>query len=209
MLHVYTAATPNGLKIPLALEALGLDYTVHAIDLGKGEQKDAAFLALNPNGKIPALHDTEGPEGPITVFESGAILLYLGERYPGLLPTQPNARMAAIAWTFFQCAGVGPMFGQLGHFRVFASERVPYAEARYAAEAERLLTVLEGQLAQHAWIAGAAMTIADIAHFGWIDLAEGFLKLSLTPYPHVKAWCTRLRDQPFVARAKARNGWHA
>lgn len=209
MLHVYTAATPNGLKIPLALEALGLDYTVHAIDLGKGEQKDAAFLALNPNGKIPALHDTEGPEGPITVFESGAILLYLGERYPGLLPTQPNARMAAIAWTFFQCAGVGPMFGQLGHFRVFASERVPYAEARYAAEAERLLTVLEGQLAQHAWIAGAAMTIADIAHFGWIDLAEDFLKLSLTPYPHVKAWCTRLRDQPFVARAKARNGWHA
>jgi GST-like protein len=209
LLHVYTAATPNGLKIPLALEELGLDYTVHSLDLGKGDQRDASFLALNPNGKIPALHDTDGPGGPITVFESGAILLYLGERFPGLLPTKPAERMAAIAWTFFQCAGVGPMFGQLGHFRVFAGERVPYAEARYAAEAERLLSVLDGQLAQHPWIAGDTLTIADVAHFGWLDLAEGFLKLSLEPYTHVRAWLTRFRERPSVARAKARNGWHA
>lgn len=209
MLHVYTAATPNGLKIPLALEELGLTYTVHKVDLGKGEQRDPAFLALNPNGKIPALHDTDGPEGPITVFESGAILLYLAERYPGLLPAAPAERMAAIAWTFFQCAGVGPMFGQLGHFRVFASERIPYAEARYAAEAERLLSVLDAQLAQHTWIAGEALTIADIAHFGWLDLAEGFLKLSLAPYPNVRAWLSRWRERASVDRAKARNGWHA
>jgi GST-like protein len=171
-LQLYSLPTPNGVKVSIALEEIGLPYEPHAIDIGKNESWTPEFLSLNPNGKIPAIIDPDGPGGkPLGLFESGAILLYLGEKTGKLLPSDPARRYETIQWVFFQMAFIGPMFGQVGFFHKFAGKAYEDKRPRdrYAAEARRLLGVVERQLAAQAWIAGDGYTVADIATFPWIN----------------------------------------
>ncbi|XXX71923.1 glutathione S-transferase N-terminal domain-containing protein [Sorangium sp. So ce134] len=196
MIDLYTSTTPNGRKATIMLEELGVPYTVHHLDLSKGEQKTPEFLAINPNGKIPALVDDDGTHGKVTVFESGAILIYLAEREGKLLPKEGPARYEALAWLMFQMGGVGPMFGQAGFFK-HAKEQVPLAIDRYFGEARRLLEVLEGRLAQASYLAGE-YSIADIATYPWV--ASGTAYLGLETGPHVSAWLARVGERPAVKR---------
>ncbi|MFL6691583.1 MAG: glutathione S-transferase N-terminal domain-containing protein [Ramlibacter sp.] len=176
-LQLYSLPTPNGVKVSIALEETGLPYEVHRVDFGQNEQTSPAFLSLNPNNKIPAIIDPDGPGGqPLTLFESGAILLYLAEKTGQLLPRDPAGRWHATQWLMFQMGGIGPMFGQVGFFHKFAGKDFEDKRPRdrYVAEAHRLLGVLDQQLASHAWIAGDDYTIADIATFPWIRGLVGF-----------------------------------
>jgi GST-like protein len=199
MIDVYTANTPNGVKVPIALEELGVPYRVHRIDLGAGEQKRPDFLRLNPNGRIPVIVDPEGPGGaPLSVFESGAILWYLAEKHPGLMPTDPVERMRALEYTFFQVGGVGPMFGQAGWFLRHA-QPMPLAIERYQSEARRLTAVLEPRLVTEPWLAGGTYSVADIMNFGWLRSA-GYAGVRLDEFPAVDAWVERIAARPAVQR---------
>ncbi|ABW26267.1 glutathione S-transferase N-terminal domain-containing protein [Acaryochloris marina] len=198
MIHLYTYTTPNGRKPAILLEELGLPYTLHKVDLGKGEQFSPEFVALNPNSKIPAIKDEDTG---VTVFESGAILIYLAEKTEKLLPTDAASRAQVMAWLMFQMAGVGPMFGQLGHFRRSAPEPIEYAINRYEQEALRLVKVLNRQLQERDFIAGE-YSIADIATYPWVAAYE-YVGLSLDPFPHVQAWLERVGQRPAVQTGMA------
>lgn len=206
MIELYTHATPNGHKVSILLEELGLPYRLHLVDLAKNEQMAPAFLAINPNNKIPAIVDDDGPGGqPITVWESGAILVYLAEKTgSALLPTSPRERYATLQWLMFQMAGVGPMFGQAGHFTLYTKETVPYGVERYTNEAKRLLGVMDGQLGRHRHIAGDAYSIADIAIFPWTNSALRIPTIgSLDAWPNVVRWRADLNARPAVQRGLA------
>jgi len=195
MIDLYTFTTPNGQKPAILLEELQLPYAIHKIDIGKGEQFSEAYVALNPNSKIPAIRDRDTD---ISVFESGAILIYLAEKTGSLLPSEPGDRARVIEWLMFQMASVGPMFGQFGHFRNFAPENVPYAIARYEKETHRLFGVLERHLSSADYLAGD-YSIADIATYPWVAAAVSpYLSVSLEEFPHVKRWVEQVGDRPAV-----------
>lgn len=207
MIELYTHATPNGHKVSILLEELSLPYRLHLVDLTRNEQFTPEFLTINPNGKIPAIVDPDGPGGrPITVWESGAILIYLAERTGSdLLPRAGAERYATLQWLMFQVAGVGPMMGQAGHFTLYATERVPYGIGRYVKESRRLLGVMERQLAAHPWLAGERYSIADIATFPWTNSAlriPGLAAASgeLDDWPNVVRWRRALLGRPAVQR---------
>lgn len=204
MITLYTAGTPNGRKVSIMLEETGLPYEVERIDIGKGDQFTPEFLAVNPNNKIPAIIDADGPGGaPLTLFESGAILIYLADKAASpLLPAEPRARYTVIQWLMFQMGGVGPMLGQCHHFRRFAPEQVPYAIDRYSKETQRLYGVMDGQLGKHEFLAGDAYSIADIATFPWVDRHE-WQGIDLDDYPNVARWYDALAERPAVARGMA------
>jgi GSH-dependent disulfide-bond oxidoreductase len=199
-IEVWTWPTPNGHKVHIALEELGLPYRVVPIDIGAGEQFRPEFLAITPNHRIPAIVDPEGPGGkPLALFESGAILIYLAEKAGSLIPADPAARYACLQWLMFQMGGVGPMFGQYGHFHTYAPERLPYAMDRYAKEVVRLHRVLEKRLEQAPYLAGEAYSIADIATFPWIRLPER-RGIDLSAFPAVQRWHDRIAARPAVQR---------
>ena len=207
MIHLYSLATPNGQKVSVALEELGLIYTPHTINILKGEQFSPDFVALNPNSKVPVLVDKQGPkEESLTIVESGAILLYLAEKTGGLMSTDPVLRLETIQWVFFQMANIGPMFGQFGHFFKYAKERCldPYPLERYTTEAKRLLTLLDVRLANREWVVGDAYSIADIAIFPWVDCLGQFYnaaeELQLSEYYNVQEWLERCLSRPAVKR---------
>jgi GST-like protein len=183
------------------LEECALPYTVHAVNIGKGEQFAPDYLAINPNGKIPSLVDSEGPEGPIALFESGAILIYLAEKSGKLIPANTRGRLLALQWLMFQMGGVGPMFGQAHHFIRFAPERVPYATERYRKETHRLYGVLETRLGKAPYLAGE-YSIADIATFPWVARHE-WHEVDLARYPAVKRWFDEISARPAVSRGMA------
>lgn len=202
-IQLYSFATPNGVKVSIALEELGLPYEPHRVHIGEDDQKTAEFLSLNPNGKIPAIIDPHGPgDAPLGLFESGAILQYLAEKTGKLLPGDPARRIETLQWVYFQMGGVGPMFGQFGHFYKFAADKVtdPYPVERYANETRRLLGVLEGRLGERNWIMGDDYTIADVAIFPWVrtlDLFYGAADyLKLNEFPSVRAWLERCMERP-------------
>jgi GST-like protein len=169
MIEVYSWATPNGHKVHIMLEECGLPYRVHAIDIGAGEQFDPNFLAISPNNKIPAIVDTEGPDGqPLSLFESGAILMYLAGKTGRFMPDSPRGKLEVLQWLMFQMGGVGPMLGQAHHFRIYAPQSIPYAIDRYTNEAKRLYGVMNNRLAKSKYIAGADYSIADMAIFPWL-----------------------------------------
>lgn len=202
-IDLYYWPTPNGRKIPIMLEECGLDYRVVPVALPKGEQREASFRALNPNGKMPVLVDHAAPEGPLTVFESGAILLYLAEKAGRFLPADPTRRWAAVQWLMWQMAGLGPMAGQLWHFDLQAPDAVPYARARYRAETKRLLDVMEGALATRPYLAGE-YSVADMAAWPWVDKAVELLGGdSGEPRPHLERWRAEIAARPAVVRAEA------
>ncbi|MBA4741152.1 MAG: glutathione S-transferase N-terminal domain-containing protein [Azoarcus sp.] len=200
MITLYTWSTPNGRKVSIALEELGLDYDVKSIDITKGEQHAAEFLAISPNNKIPAIVDDDGPEGrPIALFESGAILIYLAEKLGRLLPTSARERLDVLQWLMMQMGSVGPMMGQAHHFLRFAPEDVPYAKKRYSDETRRIYGVLDRRLAEHEWLAAGEYTIADIATFPWIARHE-WQQVALEDFPNVKRWFDAIAARPAVAR---------
>ena len=198
-LQLYSLPTPNGVKVSIMLEEIGLAYEVHLVDFNKNDQKTPEFLSLNPNGKIPAILDPNGPGGkPLGLFESGAILQYLAEKSGKLLPADPARRYETIAWVFFQMGGVGPMFGQVHHFLRAAKEPVPYAIERYAKEKDRLYGVLDARLSAHEYLADE-YSIADIATYPWVARYE-WHKTNLADFPHVKRWFDAISARPAVRR---------
>lgn len=199
MISLYTAATPNGWKASIALEELALPYETRALDLMQGDQKDAAYLAINPNGRIPAIVDHD--EDDFAVFESGAVLMYLAEKTGRLLPTERKARSRVIQWLMFQMGGVGPMMGQANVFFRYTPEKIPYAIERYQRESRRLFEVLDGQLAEREWLAGD-YSIADIANYAWVH-TYSWSGVSVEGLPHLKAWLERIRYRPAVQRGLA------
>jgi GST-like protein len=206
-LQLYSLPTPNGVKVSIMLEEIGLAYEPHMIDIGQNETWTPEFLSLNPNGKIPAIIDPDGPDGkPIGLFESGAILVYLAEKTGKFLPNDPAQRYETLAWVFFQMAAIGPMFGQVGFFHKFAGREYEDKRPRdrYVAESKRLLGVLENRLADRDWIMGEAYTIADIATLGWVRNLVGFYDAGdLVDYAslkHVPAWLERGLARPAVQR---------
>ncbi len=202
MIELYYWPTPNGWKITILLEELGLDYKVIPVNILKGEQYTPEFIALNPNNKIPVLVDSDGADGaPVTLFESGAIMLYLAEKTGRFFADTTRGKYDVLQWLMFQMGGVGPFFGQANHFNHYASEQVPYAIARYNNEAARLLRVMDTQLEGQEWIAGG-YSIADMALFGWTrDYAKEAAVLE--PYANVGAWFERLLARPAVQRGLA------
>ena len=199
MIDLYTWTTPNGRKVSIMLEETGLDYTVHPIDIMKGDQHQPDFLTISPNNKIPAIVDPDGPGGaPIALFESAAILIYLAEKAGTLLPTEPRARYRVMEWLMFQMGGVGPMFGQAHHFRRFAKEKIPYAIDRYSNETRRLYGVLDKRLGDHEFLAGD-YSIADIATFPWCARHE-WQGVDLAEFPKLKRWYDVLAARPAVDR---------
>ena len=206
-LQLYSLPTPNGVKVSIMLEEIGLPYEIHAINIGKNESHEPAFLSLNPNGKIPAIIDPDGPGGkPLGLFESGAILLYLGEKTGQLLPADPARRYETIQWVFFQMAFVGPMFGQVGYFYKFAGREIEDKRPlnRYRDEAKRLLGVLDTRLAGRQWIMDDEYTIADISLLGWVRNLIGFYGArDLVDYDalsDVPAWLERCLARSAVQR---------
>jgi len=203
MIDLYTWPTPNGHKVHIALEELGLSYAVHPINIGQGDQFTEEFLRISPNNKIPALIDTEGPGGePISVFESGAILMYLAEKTGELMPSGPRGRIETLEWLMFQMGGLGPMLGQAHHFRQYAPETIDYAVNRYTNEAARLYGVLDRRLADREWLAGEMYSIADIACFPWIRPFENQGQV-LEDFPHLKRWFDAIAARPAVERGVA------
>ena len=204
MIDLYTWGTPNGRKASIMLEELGLDYRVHAIDIHENHQFSPEYLEVNPNSKIPAIIDPDGPGGePITVFESGAILIYLAEKTASpLLPADPRGRYQTLQWLMFQMGGVGPMFGQANHFRMFAKQDVPYAKERYTKEAHRLYKVMDTRLGDTPYLAGADYTIADIATYPWVDRWE-WHGIELDDHPNLARWYDELAERPAVVKGMA------
>ena len=199
MIDLYTWPTPNGHKVHIMLEEVGLEYNVIPIDINAGDQFDPEFLKISPNNKMPAMVDPDGPGGtPYALFESGAILMYLAEKTGRLLPTETRARYDVIKWLMFQMGHIGPMLGQAHHFRTYAPEQIPYAVDRYTNEAHRLYNVLDGRLAEAEYLAGA-YSIADIATFPWIRSYERQGQ-DLDDFPHVKRWFEAIAARPAVER---------
>jgi GST-like protein len=200
MIDLYFAATPNGLKAKLFLEEAQLPYRVLPVSLSKGEQFQPEFLAISPNNKIPAIvdHEPVGGGAPITLFESGAIMLYLAEKTGQLIPTDPHGRAEVLQWLFWQMAGLGPMAGQIGHFNIYAPEKVPYAIDRYTRETSRLYGVLNQRLADRTFIAGS-FSIADIACYPWIVPHEAHGQ-NLDAFGHLKRWFETMAMRPATVR---------
>jgi len=199
MITLYTWGTPNGRKVSIMLEECGLPYRVQTVDITKGEQFRPEFTAINPNSKIPALVDPDGPDGrPISLFESGAILLYLAAKTGKFLPESERGKYEAMQWLMFQMAGVGPMFGQTHHFLRFAPEQIPYTIKRYTTETARLYGVLDKRLARTEYLAGE-YSIADIATFPWVDRHE-WQNIDLVEFPHVRRWHAAIAARPGVRR---------
>lgn len=200
MITLYTWGTPNGRKISIALEELGLAYEVKPVDINGGAQFATDFLALNPNHKIPVIVDRDGPDGlPITLIESGAILIYLAEKSGRLLPAAARERYEALQWLMFQMGSVGPMLGQAHHFLRFAPDVIPYAIDRYSKEAARIYGVLNTRLSARDWLAGSEYSIADIATFPWLARHE-WQGIDLARYPQVKRWYEAVAARPAVQR---------
>lgn len=203
MIDLYTWPTPNGWKIHIMLEECGLEYQPHTIDIGKGEQHQPEFLAISPNNRIPAIVDQDGPGGkPISVFESGAILLYLAEKSGKFYSANLRDQTEINQWLMWQMGGIGPMLGQNHHFVKYAPEQIPYAQNRYIKETARLYGVADRQLAQNEYLAGDQYTIADIACYGWMSLWEG-QKQDIKDFPNVSRWLSALADRPGVQRGMA------
>lgn len=200
MLDIYAFATPNSIKVPIALEEMGLDYTLHPINVRRGEQKAPDFITLNPNAKVPVLVDSDGPGGRFVLTESAAILVYLAEKTGKLLPAAGEARARVFEQLFFHASGLGPAFGQAGFFRRSTAEPQPIAIERFSGEARRTLGLLDGLLASQPFVAGEAFTIADIAHFGWL-WRRAFAGVELDATPHVARWYAALESRPAVVRA--------
>jgi len=198
MIDLYYCPTPNCQKIAIALEELGLAYQVHPIDITGGDQNTAAYQAICPNRKVPAIVDPQGPEGPLTLWESGAILTYLADKTGTLLPHDPAARATAMQWLFWQTSYLGPMMGQLHHFVQYAPEKIDYAIKRYGDEAERLRQLLDAHLAGRDFIAGD-YSIADIACLPWLHMFR-FKYPHPRPYPNLEAWINRLLARPAVQK---------
>jgi len=210
VIQLYSLPTPNGVKASIALEELGLAYEPHLIDIGKDESWTPDYLSLNPNGKIPAIIDPDGPGGkPMGLFESGAILVYLADKTGKLMPTDPAQRYQALQWIFFQMAAVGPMFGQLGFFHCFAGREYEDKRPRdrYVAETRRLLRVLDDRLASRAFMMGEDYSMVDISLLGWVRNLIGFYEArEITDYDslkHVPAWLDRCLERPAVQRGVA------
>jgi GSH-dependent disulfide-bond oxidoreductase len=198
MIDFYTFTTPNGRKVSIMLEELGLPYNTHVIDIRKGDQFTPEFVAINPNSKIPAIVDQDTG---LAVFESGAILIYLAEKTGQFLPTETKARFQVLEWLMLQMGSIGPMFGQLNHFRIYAPEHIPYAINRYETETLRLYSVLDKQLSEHEFICGD-YSIADMAIYPWVAIYE-FQKLTLDQHPHLKRWVEAIAQRPAVQRGMA------
>jgi GSH-dependent disulfide-bond oxidoreductase len=200
MIELYSWPTPNGHKVHIMLEECGLPYAVHAVDIGAGDQFRPEFLAISPNNKMPAIIDPDGPDGaPISLFESGAILLYLAGKTGRFLPNSVWGKYETLQWLMFQMGGVGPMLGQAHHFRNYASESIPYAIDRYTNEANRLYGVLDRQLANHDYVAGNTYTIADMAIWPWLRTPAN-QGVDIDAYPNVKAWFEAIGNRPAVQR---------
>lgn len=204
MIDVYSWATPNGHKVHIMLEECGLrlgrDWRAIPVDIGKGEQFKPEFLAISPNNKIPALVDPHGPDGkPISLFESGAILLYLAAKTGRMLPRSDRARFEVLQWLMFQMGGVGPMLGQAHHFRIYAPEKIDYPIQRYTQEAKRLYGVMDRRLQTSPWLGGKSYSVADIAVFPWLRSWQN-QGIDWADHPHVKAWFDRIAQRPAVQR---------
>jgi GSH-dependent disulfide-bond oxidoreductase len=201
LIELYTAPTPNGWKITIMLEECGLAYRPHWLNLGRGDQFDPEFLKLSPNNRIPAIVDTAPPDAgaPLSVFETGAILIYLAEKTGRFLPSELRARKAVLEWLMWQMSGLGPMLGQHGHFKLYAPERIAYATERYRKEALRLYGVLDRQIAVSGYVAGADYTIADMAVFPWVQTYKA-QEIDLSAFPHVRAWYEKLKQRPGLRR---------
>lgn len=199
MIDLYTWTTPNGRKVSIMLEELGLPYRVHAINIGKGDQFKPAYVALNPNSKIPTLVDPDGPDGKsYAIMESGAILVYLAGKSGKLLPASARGKYDVLQWLMFQMGGVGPIFGQVHHFIRAAKESDPYSIQRYLKETRRLYAVLDARLKDHDYLAGG-YSIADIATYPWVARYE-WHKTSLAEFPHVKRWFDAISKRPAVQK---------
>ena len=201
MIDLYSWATPNGHKIHIMLEECRLSYAVHPIDIGAGAQFDLDFLAISPNNKMPAIVDTDGPDGkPIALFESGAILVYLAAKTGRLMPRSDRGKYQVLQWLMWQMGGFGPMLGQAHHFRIYADAKIDYAIERYTNEARRLYGVLEGQLARTgAYVAGRQYTIADIAIFPWARVHTNH-GVDFAEFPNVARWFDSVSARPAVQR---------
>ena len=200
MIEVYSWATPNGHKVHIMLEECGLAYRTIPVDIGEGDQFKPDFLAISPNNKIPAIVDPDGPDGqPISLFESGAILLYLAGKTGKLLPDSTRARYEVLQWLMFQMASVGPMLGQAHHFRVYAPQKFDYAIDRYTNEARRLYTVMNSRLAQSRYIGGKDYSIADIAIYPWLRSWKN-QGIDWNDHPHLKGWFDEISKRPAVMR---------
>ncbi|MBY4895792.1 glutathione binding-like protein [Cupriavidus sp. AU9028] len=201
MIDVYSWPTPNGHKVHIMLEECGLEYRVHPINIGAGDQFGEDFLKISPNNKIPAIVDSDGPDGePISLFESGAILVYLAGKTGLFLPEDVRGKYEALQWLMFQMGGVGPMLGQAHHFRIYAPEKIDYAINRYTNEARRLYGVIDKRLSQQRWLAGDQYTIADIATFPWLRSWQN-QGVELDDYPALKRWFDNIATRPAVQRA--------
>ncbi|MGQ0510108.1 MAG: glutathione S-transferase N-terminal domain-containing protein [Betaproteobacteria bacterium] len=203
MIDLYTWTTPNGRKVSIMLEECGLPYRVHSIDISKGDQFKPAFLAINPNNRIPAIVDSEGPDGkPLPLFESGAILVYLSGKTGGrFLPQTDRGKYIALQWLMFQMGGVGPMFGQAHHFMRAKKDEIAYGSERYGTEAKRLYGVLDKRLQQAAYLADE-YSIADIATYPWVARHE-WHRVDLAAFPAVKRWYDAISLRPAVQRGMA------
>ena len=200
MIEVYSWATPNGHKVHVMLEECGLEYRAIPVNIGAGDQFAPEFLAISPNNKIPAIVDPDGPDGqPISLFESGAILLYLAAKTGRFLPTDLRARWRVLEWLMFQMGSVGPMLGQTHHFRLYAPEKLPYAIARYSNEAKRIYGVLDKRLDGREWVASDDYSIADIAIFPWLRSWQN-QGIDWADFPHLKRWFDRVAARPAVQR---------
>jgi GST-like protein len=200
MIEIWTWPTPNGHKVHIALEEMGLYYDIKPVNIGKGEQFSPEFLAITPNHRIPAILDRNGPGGePMALFESGAILIYLAEKTGRFISGAPAARYACLQWLMFQMGGVGPMFGQYGHFNTYAPEKIPYAMERYANEVKRLHRVLEKRLSTAEYLAGDEYSIADMATYPWLRFPER-RGIDLSAFPSVKRWFETIDARPAVKR---------
>jgi GST-like protein len=200
MIEVYSWATPNGHKVHIMLEETGLPYRVHPVDIGAGDQFKHEFLAISPNNKIPAIVDPDGPDGkPISLFESGAILIYLAGKTERFMPTDVRGKYRVLEWLMFQMGGIGPMLGQAHHFRIYAPDKIEYAINRYTNEAKRLYGVMDKQLAKSRYIAGPEYSIADIAIFPWLRSWKN-QGIAWADYPHLKGWFDEIAARPAVQR---------
>lgn len=200
MIDLYSWPTPNGFKVSIMLEECALPYTAHAVDIGAGDQFKPEFLAISPNNKIPAIVDSDGPDGrPISLFESGAILVYLAGKTGRLLPTAVAGKYLALEWLMFQMGGLGPMLGQAHHFRIYAPQKLPYAIERYTNEAQRLYGVMNKRLARSRYLGGQEYSIADIAVFPWLRSWKN-QGIDWDDYPHLKGWFDEIGGRPAVQR---------
>jgi GST-like protein len=203
MIEAWTWPTPNGHKLHIALEELGLPYKVVPVAIGEGDQFKPEFLAITPNHRIPAIVDPDGPGGKrITLFESGVILIYLAEKAGKLIPKDPVARYKCLEWLMFQMGGIGPMFGQFGHFNNYAPEKIPYAIERYQNEVKRLHRVLDKRLSQAHYLAGDEYSIADIINYPWLRFPER-RNVDFNEYPNLKRWFEEIDARPAVQRGVA------